>query len=129
MLQPRVIVHNPDGRSNVLMTDPANGLKYDVDKQKKEAQRGLSVHGDGVEIRPGTGPGTSMGILSKGKQQLLYEKGKSHLKLEYRNDEADISGKELEPDKWEMPPTTTQSPGSGSLLLKKNDSIIQKNKA
>jgi hypothetical protein len=73
------------------MMDPTNGLQYDIDKQKKEAQRGLSVHGDGVEIRTGTGPGTSMGILSKDKQQLLYEKGKSI--LEYHVGEAGISVK------------------------------------
>ena len=113
------------------MTDPANGLKYDIDEQKKEAQRGLSVHGAGVEIRTGTGPGTSMGILSKDKQQLLYEKGKS--KLEYHIDGPRISGKEAQPDQWELSPnpeicSTTQSPRSGSCLNKKNDSIIQKNK-
>jgi len=120
------------------MTDPANGLKYDIDKQKKEAQRGLSVHGDGVEIRTGTGPGTSMGILSKDKQQLLYEKGKS--KLEYHIDDAEISSKQAQPDQWELSPSTSKSPRSGSCLNRmnelnnqhketiKNDSIIQKNK-
>ena len=49
------------------MTDPTNGLKYNIEKYTKEAQSGLGVFGDGVEIKKGTGPGTSMGILSKDK--------------------------------------------------------------